>query len=58
MEIKSIKRKIYIENENSILYLAECAEGYKAVDEIVLKEICNNLGLTMPGLGTSKIYNK
>lgn len=48
--------EVFVELENSILYLANCAEGYKAIDRQVIKEICENLNITDPNLSTSKIY--
>ncbi len=48
--------EIFIELENSILFLASCAEGYKAIDENVIREICSNLKITEPNLNTSSIF--
>lgn len=44
------------EIENSILYLAKCSDGYNAIDNKVLKEICNNLNIMEPNLNTSNIF--
>ena len=49
--------EIYIELENSILFMASCAEGYDAIDKTVIAEICNNLNIVEPNLSTSKIFN-
>jgi Uncharacterized protein conserved in bacteria len=49
--------EVFIELENSILFLANSAEGYKAIDEKVIREICNNLNIMEPSLVTSKIYS-
>ena len=47
---------IYNELEASVLYLASCAEGYKAVDQVVMNEILNNLKITDPNNYSSKVY--
>lgn len=49
--------EIYVELENSVLYLANVTEGYQAMDEKIVQEICNNLNITEPSLGTSSIFN-
>ena len=49
--------EIFRELENSILYMANCAEGYQAVDQTVIKEICDNLNISQPNLSTSNIFN-
>lgn len=49
--------EVFIEIENSILFMASCAEGYQAIDKLVLKEICSNLNITEPNLSTSNIFN-
>lgn len=49
--------EIYIELENSILYLAKVSDGYQAIDENLMQEICNNLNIGEPSLGTSKIFS-
>lgn len=49
--------EVFQELENSILYMASCAEGYQAVDEMIMKEICSNLKITSPNLSTSNIFN-
>lgn len=49
--------EIFIELENSILFMASCAEGYKAIDDDVIREICSNLKITEPNLNTSSIFN-
>ena len=48
---------IYIEIENSILYMAKCSEGYQMIDKKVISEICANLNISEPNLGTSNIFN-
>lgn len=48
---------VFKEIENSILFMASCAEGYQAIDQIVVKEICSNLNITEPNLSTSNIFN-
>lgn len=47
---------IFIELETSILFLANSAEGYQAVDNNVVKEICSNLSINQPGVHKSKIF--
>ena len=37
--------EIYSAIESSILYMASCAEGYQAIDEKVMEEICNYLNI-------------
>lgn len=49
--------EIFSEIENSILYMASCAEGYQAIDEKLMREICSNLKITEPNLNTSNIFN-
>lgn len=49
--------EIYVELENSVLYLANVTEGYQEIDETVMKEVCNNLNISEPSLNTSKIFN-
>lgn len=49
--------EIFLEIENSILYMASCAEGYQAIDEKIMQEICSNLKITEPNLNTSNIFN-
>lgn len=34
--------------ETSILYMAKCAEGYKAIDKTVMQEICDYLNISIP----------
>lgn len=60
----SIKLKQLLDNfddvsteiENSILFLAKSAEGYQAIDNMIISQICNNLKITAPSLNTSKIF--
>lgn len=47
---------VYQELESCVLYLAKCAEGYKAIDQQVMNQICNNLKITSPNLSRSKIF--
>ena len=56
-KLTSTYEEIYQEIENSILYMAKCAEGFQAIDKQVLKEICNNLNINTPNLSKSKIFN-
>lgn len=49
--------EVFCEIENSILFMAKCAEGYNAIDKDVIREICNNLKITTPSLSTSNIFN-
>lgn len=49
--------EVFIEIENSILFMASCAEGYQAIDENIMQEICSNLNITEPSLSTSNIFN-
>jgi|GEM_PF-2753438 len=46
----------YNEIENAVLYMANCSDGYKAIDNTVINEICNNLGINTPNLSTSKLF--
>ncbi len=48
---------IFLEIESSILYLASCAEGYQAVDNLVMTEICNSLGISDPAGATTSQNN-
>lgn len=56
-EVTKYFDEVFIEIENSILFMASCAEGYQAIDKQVLKEICSNLNITSPNLSTSNIFN-
>lgn len=59
-KLKSMTRnfdEIFRELENSILYMANCAEGYRAIDQTIIKEICDNLNISQPNLSTSSIFN-
>lgn len=49
--------EVFIEIENSILYMASCSDGYQAIDQQIMKEICSNLKITEPNLNTSNIFN-
>ena len=49
--------EISVEIENSILFLAKTAEGYQAIDNMVISQICNNLNISEPNLSTSKIFS-
>lgn len=49
--------EIFLEIENSILYMAKCSEGYQAIDQQIMNEICSNLKITEPSLNTSNIFN-
>lgn len=48
--------EVFKEIENSILYMASCAEGYQAIDQTIVKEICDNLNISSPNLSTSNIF--
>lgn len=48
----------FIEIENSILFMASCSDGYQAIDNKVLGEICDGLNLTEPNLSASRIFNQ
>ncbi len=59
-QIKSIFKgfdEAFAELENSILFMANCAEGYQKIDKDIVKEICTNLNITSPNLSTSGIFN-
>ena len=49
--------EIFLEIENSILYMASCSDGYQAIDEKIMNEICSNLKIGEPNLNTSSIFN-
>lgn len=49
--------EVFVEIENSILYMANCSDGYQAIDEQIMREICSNLNITEPNLETSHIFN-
>lgn len=49
--------EVFLEIENSILYMASCSDGYQAVDQQIMREICSNLKITEPNLSTSNIFN-
>lgn len=49
---------IFQEIENSILFMANCSDGYQALDKTIVKEICDNLNITEPNLSTSNIFNR
>ncbi len=49
--------EIFLEIENSILYMAGCSSGYQAIDRQIMNEICSNLKITSPNLNTSNIFN-
>jgi len=46
----------YAEMENLVLYLAQVTEGYKVLGESLVKEICQNLGMSEPNLSSSTIF--
>lgn len=59
-KLKSLSKnfdEVFCEMENSILFMASCAEGYQAIDKDVIREICANLNITNPNLSTSSIFN-
>ena len=56
-KITSSFDEVYMEIENTILFLANCSDGYQAIDKEIMREICTNLNLTEPNLSKSKIYN-
>lgn len=47
---------IYKELENAILFLAKTSDGYKAIDQNVINEICMNLNISEVNLSTSDIF--
>lgn len=49
--------EIYVELENSVLYLANVSDGYEAIDKKVMQEICDNLNIVEPSLNTSNIFS-
>lgn len=49
--------EVFFEIENSILYMARISDGYQAIDQHVMREICSNLKITEPNLNTSNIFN-
>lgn len=49
--------EIYVELENSVLYLANVSDGYEALDKKIMQEICSNLNISEPSLNTSSIFN-
>lgn len=49
--------EVYREIENSILFLAQTAEGYGAMDKKLVAQICNGLNISEPSLATSKIFD-
>lgn len=49
--------EVFLEIENSILYMASCSDGYQAIDQQIMREICSNLKITEPSLNTSNIFN-
>lgn len=49
--------EVFLEMENSILYMANCSDGYQAIDQQIMSEICSNLKITEPNLNTSNIFN-
>lgn len=55
-EVAKNYEEVFLEIENSILYMANCSEGYQAIDQQVMNEICTNLNITEPNLGTSNIF--
>lgn len=58
-KLKSVTKnfeEIFLEIENSILYIASCSEGYQAIDKQIMQEICSNLKITEPNLNTSNIF--
>lgn len=48
--------EVFVELENSILYMAKCSDGYQAIDKHIMQEICSNLKITEPNLNTSNIF--
>lgn len=36
---------VYVSIEESILYMAKCAEGYQVIDKAIMSEICSNLNI-------------
>ena len=49
--------EVFLEMENSILYMAKCSDGYQAIDNQIIREICSNLKINEPSLNTSNIFN-
>lgn len=49
--------EVYNEVENSILFLAQTAEGYGSIDKKVIVQICNGLNIPEPSLDTSRIFS-
>ena len=57
-KLNTVFEKAYTELENSILYMAKVSDGYQAIDKNVMGEICQNLGITQPGLQTSDMFKE
>lgn len=55
--ISKVFEEVFFEIENSILYMASCSDGYQAIDQQIMHEICSNLRITEPSLNTSNIFN-
>ena len=49
---------VFIEMENSILYLVQVSDGYKGVDNSLINQVCKSLNIKEPILATSKIFGK
>ena len=50
---------MYMEVENSILFMAACSHGYQKLDKALLLELCGNLGISPfePNFSTSNIFS-
>lgn len=57
--VKLIKNfdEMYNELEMCVLYMANCSDGYKSMDQKILNEICNNLNILEPSYESSKIFS-
>lgn len=49
--------EIFLEIEKSILYMASCSDGYQAIDQQIMHEICSNLKINESDLNKSNILN-
>lgn len=57
-ELTATFDEAYNEIEMSILFLANASDGYKAIDQKIMTEICNNLKITEPNISSSTVFNK
>lgn len=54
--VKNVDEALY-EIESCVLYMAKISDGYKALDEKLLSDICAKLKMVEPTIESSRIFN-